>query len=308
MTDQRALVTGGRGFIGHHLVSQLVSAGTEVHAISRQGPAARTDLSDVTWWKLDLSDADATERLVRSVRPDVVFHLASTVTGARGVEVVLPTMRNNLASTVSLLTAATAVKPEPRVVLAGSMEEPRTGDLLAVPSSPYAAAKWACTVYAQTFHDLWNLPTVVLRIAMAYGPGQKDLTKLVPYVITSLHQRRSPKLADGTRAIDWVYVDDVVDALMTAASSDRGVGHVIDIGSGTPVSIRETVRLLGSLVGTDIQPEFGTLPARQRDGARIADAAAARELLGWSASTELVAGLAATVRWYRDRLSAGILG
>lgn len=298
LADQRVLVTGARGFIGHHLVSRLASGGAEVHAISRRS-AAKAD--GVTWRQLDLHDPDATERLVRSVRPDVVFHLASTVTGARDLDVVLPTMRNNFVSTVNLLAAAAATS-QPRVVLAGSIEEPRADDLVATPSSPYAAAKWACSAYAQMFQELWNLPIIVLRIAMVYGPGQRDLTKLVPYVISSLQQQRAPQLTDGTRDIDWIYVDDVVDAFLAAASSERGVGHIMEIGSGTPVSIRATVRLLSSLVGSSVQPEFGALPRRHRDTPRISDPAAAKELLGWSATTELVDGLAATVRWYRDHL------
>ncbi len=297
LADQRVLVTGARGFIGHHLVSRLASGGAEVHAISRRGPAEANDVN-VHWRQLDLHDPDATEQLVRSVRPDVVFHLASTVTGARNLDVVLPTMRNNLVSTVNLLAAAAATS-QPRVVLAGSMEEPRMDDPAATPSSPYAAAKWACSAYAQMFQELWNLPIVVLRIAMVYGPGQRDLTKLVPYVIGCLQQRRAPQLTDGTRDIDWIYIDDVVDAFLAAASSERAAGHIIDIGSGTPVSLRETVHLLSSLVGSSVQPEFGALPQRHRDTPRISDPAVAKKLLGWSTTTKLVNGLAATVSWYR---------
>lgn len=298
--NHRFMITGARGFIGHHLVKRLASSGTQVHAISRRGPAEPAKLDDVTWWQLDLNDADATARLVRSVRPHVVFHLASLVTGARDLDVVLPTLHNNLVSTVNVLAATAAMTPQPRVVLAGSVEEPRPDDLHAIPSSPYAAAKWACSAYALMFRQLWNLPIVVLRIAMVYGPGQRDLTKLVPYVITSLQQRRAPQLTNGTREIDWIYVDDVVDACLATGSGDRAIGQVIDIGSGTAVSIRDTVALLTTIVASSTTPEFGALPQRQMDTRRICDPTAAKELLGWSASTDLSAGLAATVRWYRD--------
>jgi nucleoside-diphosphate-sugar epimerase len=303
--DQRVLVTGARGFIGHHLVRRLASGGAQVHAISRRGPA---ETGDVTWWQLDLHDPNATERLVRSVRPDVVFHLASTVTGARDLDVVLPTIRNNLVSTVNLLTAAAAATPRPRVVLAGSVEEPRTDDLIATPSSPYAAAKWACSTYARMFQKLWDLPIIILRIAMVYGPGQRDLTKLVPYVIGSLYRQRAPQLTDGTRHIDWIYVDDVVEAFLAAACSEQAAGHAIDIGWGTSISIRETVHLLAGLVGSSVQPEFGALAQRQQDTSRISDPAAAKELLGWSASTQLLDGLTTTVRWYHDHLPSTELG
>ena len=104
------------------------------------------------------------------------------------------------------------------------------------------------------------------------------------------------------RDIDWIYVDDVVEAFLTAASSEPALGHAIDIGSGTSISIRETVHLLTSLVGSSVQPEFGALPRCQQDTSRISDTTAAKELLGRSASTELADRLTTTIRWYRDHL------
>ena len=187
LTGRRALVTGAAGFIGSALCQRLVASGTEVYGVSR---VFRSTADGIRWWTADLSEVDAAPRILRQVRPDVVFHLASHVSGDRGLGAVVPTLRDNLVTTVNLLTAA-AEAGEARVVLAGSMEEPDRDD--PAPSSPYAAAKSAASAYARLFDQLYGLPVVNLRVFMVYGPGQRDDTKLIPYVISSLLRGEAPR-------------------------------------------------------------------------------------------------------------------
>jgi nucleoside-diphosphate-sugar epimerase len=292
------LVTGGHGFIGLHLVKRLVELGADVHAVSRRAPADPAIAA--TSWQVDLADVGATDNLVRAVRPDVVFHLAGEASGSREVKAVPRIFASNLASTVNLLTAATEVG-RPRIVLAGSMEEPRAGEAQIRASSPYAVSKWASAAYAQAFHDLWSLPTIVLRVAMVYGPGRQNDAKLVPYVIKCLLDGRAPELTSGTRQIDWVYVDDVVDAFLAAACVPSVEGRSLDIGSGEPVDIRQTVRILQQIIGTHIPAHFGGLQDRKFDGAYIADLSESGPLLRWRARVGLVDGLTRTVAWFRAR-------
>lgn len=230
----------------------------------------------------------------------MVFHLAGQASAARDLDAVLPTLHNNIEATVNLLTAL-ASYGKPRVVLAGSMEVPHPGERPTAASSPYALTKWAVTAYSQLFYQLYGLPAVVLRIAMAFGPAQLDRMKLVPYVIESLLAGRRPKLGSGNRYIDWVYVDDVVDAFLAAATVPAAPGQSLDIGSGTPVSIRETVALIRRLVDTDVTPDYGMRGDRAFDSARIADLTGASEVLGWQPQTGLDEGMARTVAWYRER-------
>ena len=202
------------------------------------------------------------------------------------------------------MTAATGAG-RPRIVLAGSMEEPHPGEVRMRASSPYAVSKWACAAYARLFYDLWSLPTVVLRVAMAYGPGQPDEAKLVPYVINCLLDGRAPGLSSGTRQIDWVYIDDVVDAFLAAASAASVEGRSLDIGSGQPVDIRQTVTMLQQIVGSDVPARFGALQDRKYDSARIADVSESGPLLGWRARVGLMDGLERTIDWYRARREIG---
>lgn len=293
----RVLVTGARGFLGSRLVERLLAGGAQVHAVSRREDPGRCD---VCWWRLDLGDLAATTGLIGSVRPDVVFHLAGEVTGAREVSLVMPVFRSNLQSTVNLLVAA-AEHPPARIVLAGSLEEAGIDVAGMAPSSPYAVAKWASTGYARMFADLWGLPVTTLRISMAYGPGQHDMGKLIPYVIDSLLRGRTPKVTSGTRRVDWVYVDDVVDALIAAAQAPHS-GGVLDIGSGTAVSLRDAVGVVTRILGAELAAEFGALPDRPLDRDRLADISAARRLIGWEPTTGFQQGMEKTVRWYQDLL------
>jgi nucleoside-diphosphate-sugar epimerase len=294
----RVLVTGASGFIGSDLVGRLTSSGAEVHAVSRR-PAPGPGRS--TWHVADLTDIGACVELVRTVAPDVVFHLASAVTGARDVDLVVPLMMANQAAAVNLMTAVVKSAPATRVVLAGSIEEPHQGHNV-TPHSPYAAAKWAASAYARMFCALWDVRVSVLQIAMVYGPAQPDVTKLVPYATLALLRGDAPQLSSGTRLVDWVYVDDVVDALLRTAQADTAIGEVFDICTGRLVSIRDTVELLASIVGGQAQPRFSAVPDRPMELAQRGDPRAAADLVDWRSSTPLEGGLRKTVAWYAENL------
>jgi UDP-glucose 4-epimerase len=257
---------------------------------------------EVHWLLADVVDRDDVDRVFDAAEPEVVFHLASRVVGGRDVELVHPMLQDNLISAVNVLVAA-QTRGRPRVVLAGSMEEPAPHSRHSVASSPYAVAKWAATGYAGMFHALYELPVVVLRIFMVYGPGQRDRTQLIPYVIESLLRGEPPRLSSGTRAIDWIYVDDVVDALVTAALAEK-VGGVFDIGSGTTVTIRSLVARLMETMNSSLEPIFGGLPDRPLETSEVAHLRQTERLLGWAPTTTLEQGLRLTVEWYTTR--AGI--
>jgi UDP-glucose 4-epimerase len=302
--DQRILVTGASGFIGFHVCRRLCSLGAEVHGTSRTISSGNAD--GIHWWQGNLADTDMVRKLLATVKPEMIFHLASYVTGTRDLNAVIPMFQSNLASTVNLLTIASEVGCR-RLLLAGSLEEPELGDLQAVPCSPYAAAKWAASAFARMFHALYSLPVVIMRVFMVYGPAQRDVQKLIPYVTLSLLRGEAPRLSSGNREVDWIYVEDVVDGFLAAAQAADVEGQTIDIGSGTMVPVRAVVEHLVRLINPQIEPLFNAVPDRPFEQVRVADTTKSHAMIGWRPSTTLEEGLRRTVYWYEGRLKAGTL-
>ena len=298
-TGQKVLVTGASGFIGAHLCRRLVDAGAEVHALSRRPRSG--DRSPLNWWEGDVAEIELVRTLFRKIRPETIYHLASHVMGAPDLHHVLPTFRANLQSSVNLLTAA-AENGCNRLVMTGSLAEPEPSRGEMFPVAPYAAAKWASSGYARMFHALYGVPAVLARVFMVYGPAQKDLSKLIPYAILSLLQGKSPAISSGERLVDWIYVDDVVEAYLALAGAPGIEGQTVEIGSGKLVSIRDIVGKVVHLVG-GMEPTFGALPDRPMEPVRIADVAQTRERIGWSPRTPLTEGLSRTVEWYKEHLN-----
>ena len=300
MSGLKVLVTGAGGFLGSHLCRRLSQNGSEVHAVSRRKHP--THDAGPRWWQGDLADTSTVRELLTAIKPDLIFHLASHVFGARDLSLVMPTFRSNLMTTVNLLTVASEIGCR-RLVLSGSLEEPEPGDPQAIPSSPYAVAKWSSNAYARMFNALYQLPVVILRVFMVYGPEQQDLQKLVPYVILSLLRGETPKLTSGQREVDWIYVEDVAQAFLLAGHAAGIEGSTIDIGSGELVSIRSVVDHLVRLINPRIKPIFGALADRPLERVRIAEKERTLAMIGWQPTTTLEDGLKRTVDWYRERLT-----
>jgi nucleoside-diphosphate-sugar epimerase len=302
------LVTGASGFIGRALVQRLVDDGRTVVCTARRPVAGTADdvAADdvvrgadgaVSWVVGDLADAEFVDRLVHEVRPRVVFHLASRVTGSRSLDVVPATLTDNLVASINVLRAVTDAGCE-RVVLTGSGDEPRGDE---APCSPYAATKWAVGGYARMFHLLYGTPVVTARPFMVYGPDRPDSSRVIPYVTTTLLGGEAPLVTSGRRLCDWVHVDDVVDALLVVATDPACIGRVLDIGTGRLETVRHVVEVVRSLVGGDVEPVFGGMPDRPFESEAVADVAETEHVCGWTASIPLDDGLERTVAWYAGR-------
>lgn len=292
---RRVLVTGATGFIGWHLCQALVALGAEVHGLSRTA-CAESLASSCRAWTVDLTDIEAVRAAVSKTQPQFIYHLAGMVTARQDVNLVLPMLQNNLVGTVHLLLAAAEIGCE-RMVVVGSSEEPMDG----VPTSPYAAAKAAASMYARMFHKVYDLPVVVVRPFMTYGPRQEP-AKLIPYTILTLLRGESPYLRSGGRICDFVYVLDVVRGLLKVGIWPDLEGETLDLGTGEATSVRGVVEFLVELTGSTAQPVFGALPDRIGEHSQIADKDRTRRLLDWEPLWSLRNGLLETIQWYRARV------
>jgi UDP-glucose 4-epimerase len=286
------LVTGASGFIGRALVRRLVADGHTTVCTARHPVGNLAE--GAAWVPGDLTDRSFVLRLMEEAGPTVVFHLASQVTGSRSIDVVPTTLANNLVASVSVLEGATEAGCD-RVVLIGSGDEPAAGD---APCSPYAATKWAVGGYSRMFLSLYGTPVTTARPFMVYGPDQPDVSKVVPYSITTLLRGEVPTLSTGQRLCDWVYIDDVVDALLALADAPDVIGRVVEVGTGRLHTVRHVVETISTLVGAGVEPVFGGLPDRQRETEAVADVAETARVCGWRPTTNLYEGLKRTVAWY----------
>lgn len=294
LQGKRVLVTGASGFIGGALARRLTQAGAVVHGVSR---AARGGGGCAAWWQADLAELAQARRVLDAARPELVFNLGGLVTGKTELGLVLPVLQANLVSTVNLLVAA-AERGVSRILHAGSMEEPAPGGSWPVCPSPYAAAKLGAGIYARMFQALYGTPSVWLRIFMTYGPGQADHTKLVPYAILRLLRGEAPELRSGGRLVDWIYVDDVVEAFLAAAVAPAVDGRTLDVGSGRMVTVAEVVAEIGRIVGASVASREGVTD-RPLQGETVADVSSTAAVTGWRPATTLEEGLRRTVAWYR---------
>ncbi len=298
LAGQTVLITGARGFLGSHLCGRLIDLGAEVHGVSRERPPDQA-VDAVRWWQGDFAEIETAREVLRSVDAELVFHLSGLVTARPDRELVLPTLHSLLVSTVNTLIAADEAGCR-RVVLAGSANEPRSDTALPVPSSPYAAAKWAGAGYARMFSHLYRTPVVTARTFMTYGPGQ-DAAKLVPYVILSLLRGESPELSSGDWEADWIFVDDVIDGMLAAGQADGIDGGSFDLGSGQLVSNRRLVEHIVEQLGTGIAPSFGAVADRPPAPVHAARIDETRNALDWQPRVTLEEGLRRTIEWHRGR-------
>lgn len=296
----RALVTGGAGFIGSHLVDALLARGGEVHVVdnlstgSRENLAAGADLHE-----LDICD-EALEQLAARLRPDVVFHLAAQADVGTSVERPAFDAQVNVVGTVRVLEAARAAGA--RVVFAssggavyGECDRPAAETDRPQPLSPYAASKFAGEEYLATWNRLYGSRHVICRLANVYGPRQMPTLEggVVAIFLDRLRDGRATEIfGDGNQVRDFVYVDDVAEAMLAGAASE--LGGVYNISSGVAVSISELHRLCAAVADVVQEPRF--VAERPGDLRRsVIDSSRAARDLDWRAGTALGAGLAKTL-------------
>lgn len=304
------LVTGGAGFLGARLVRRLIAAPRAVHLLVRPTSNLHriSDIVDrVHIHSCDLGDAESVQAAVDTIRPRTVFHIAATGAYVSGGEAQL--FRDNILATFNLLQATAGLRGCRFVHTASSLEPGplpvpiKETDPFA-PRVPYGATKAASTLLAR-LAARHGQSVVVLRPFAIYGPGEPD-KRLIPTAIRAALSGTPLRLTAPGYTRDLVYVDDVVDAYLAAATADKIDGELINVATGRATANEETVRLIEELVGRPIVLDPAAYPARPTDTSMwCADVSKAQRLLGWRAAHDLRAGLAKTVTWHTDsRLDA----
>jgi UDP-glucose 4-epimerase len=295
----RVLITGGAGFLGAALTHRLVQEGHRVQVLDdlSAGDPARLP-KEVHFTRGDVRDVPRLWTLLRDV--ECVYHLAARVFVAESV--LYPREYNdvNVGGTVSVMEAMRDAGVN-RVVFTSSgaiygnqTHQPVHEELEPDPDSPYAVSKLAAEHYVRTIGRLWGIETVILRVFNTYGPGQFAPVYRAPVIPALMKQAlRGGSLVifgDGSQSRDFVYVDDVVDALVAAATAKDIDRAIINVGSGQEISINELAQRIGAVTRRSgrilySQRESGGVPRL------VADLTLAREKLGFRPCISLEEGL-----------------
>ena len=315
------LVTGGAGFIGSHLVEELLRRRHRVrvvdnlstgkrHNLDAAVAAARVTVPDVAPPEFqigDLADLDVSRDAVDGV--DYVLHQAAMPSVPRSVEDPLSSNRANIDATLNLLVTARDAGVR-RVVYAGSSSAygnaaalpKREGDATG-PLSPYALQKLVGEQYLQLFTRLYGLETVTIRYFNVFGPRQdpgSPYSGVISLFMRAVSEGRAPLIhGDGEQTRDFTFVANVVDGVLRAVEAPHVSGEVINVATGSHISLNQLLEAIQRLAGTSLTPTYG--PPRAGDVRDSqADIAKAERLLGYRVLVPLDDGLGRTLAWFRD--------
>lgn len=307
------LVTGGAGFIGSHIVRELVKRGQKTVVVDDLSTGSLRNLTaiqdKIIFVKGDIRSPKVLQKVMKKI--DFVLHQAALRAVGRSVDDPLSTHDVNITGTLNVLLAAREARVR-RVVFAssssvyGSATNPinRETDLLK-PESPYAMTKMAGEHYCQLFYQLYGLPTVMLRYFNVFGPGQPMESKysaVIPIFVNHLLQHKAPVIDwHGRQSRDFTYVSNVVAANLQAATSSKvKFGEAYNVGSGGNVSINTLFRHLQDLLNVRLKPLRG--PKRVGDVLRThASIAKARRDFAYRPTITFERGLAQSINWYKNQ-------
>ena len=312
------VVTGAGGFIGSHLVEHLVHDGARVRAMLRYTsrgqrgaldlvPDSVLDSVDITLG--DVRDFDAVREICRGA--DAIFHLAALIGIPYSYEHPQEVIDTNILGTSNVLLAAKEFGSLERIVLTSTSEV--YGSALRIPmdeehplqaQSPYSATKIAADALGLSFHRSFALPVTIVRPFNAYGPRQ-SARAVIPTILSQALAGMTLRLGTLDTTRDFTFVADTARGFAAVAASDDALGEVVNIGSGTEVSIRDVVRAAGAVVGRELHVEGDDQrlrPAASEVSRLHSDSSKAAKLAGWRADVSLEDGLRRTADWMSEHM------
>jgi UDP-glucose 4-epimerase len=308
MKYKTALVTGGAGFIGSHIVDALIRRHIKVYVMDDLSTGSRKNLNpNATFYKMSVTD-EAAAKLVARLKPDVVFHLAAQIDVRCSVDDPSADARVNVMGTLNMAhaSAKASVKKFIFTSSGGAMysdtrKPPYSEKTPEEPLSPYAIAKRSAEMYLDFEQRLHGLTCVALRLANAYGPRQSLRGGYAGVISVFARQMLAGHKAvihgNGKQTRDYVYVGDIVRAHMLAM--EKNVAGIFNIGTGVQTSVNTLFQKIRRLTGSTQKEVYG--PACKGEVIRSAlDARRAAKELGWKPEVSLEEGLKKTVLWFKN--------
>ena len=306
---KKALVTGGAGFIGSHLVDALLSRGTRVTVLDNLSTGHRSNLGQALP-KIDFIEGDIRDRVsveAAANNCDVIFHQAAVVSVPQTVEDPVGSASVNTSGTLTILDVA-RTQGVARVVLASSCAvygddpaQPKYEDLSPQPKSPYALQKLIGEMHARLYYELYGLESICLRYFNVFGPRQdpsSPYSGVISIFMDRAIEKRAPVIyGDGEQSRDFVYVNDVVGANLLAAVAKSADGRAINVGTGHNITIIRLWELISKFSDIDLTPDY-EMPRPGDIQVSLADIRRARRDLEFEPEYHFKKGLESTFDWY----------
>ena len=325
MEDCKVLVTGCAGFIGSTLAEKLVEQGYEVIGVDCFTPYYSTVVKHYnlrillkskrfSFLELDLSETSFDDLVSVVKRATYIVHEAAQpgVQGSWG-ESFQEYVRHNIIATQRLLEASAKVGKCKRFVYAssssvyGDVGTPLLReDMRPRPYSPYGVTKLTAEVLCQAYSENFSLPMVILRYFTVYGPRQRPDMAFHKFARALLSGKPIEVYGRGDQMRDFTYVDDVVEATISALEAPEALGKIINVGSGNPIKLVDAIKILADVIGAE--PRYCYIEGLKGDVRyTCADVSKAKQLLGWKPTTSLREGLEREVTWIREVMDLGLL-
>jgi NAD dependent epimerase/dehydratase len=312
LDNRLVLVTGAGGFIGGHLVAELVRRGASVRALVHYN--SRNERGTLDWLEPevtadvdvvlgDLRDVESVQQAAEGA--DTILHLGAQIAIPYSFVNPRDFFETNVLGTLNVAQAA--LRGGARRVIHTSTSEvygsartvPITLDHPIEPQSPYAASKVAADKLMDAWHRSYELPMTIVRPFNTYGPRQ-SARAVIPTIMSQALAGGTLRLGSLTPRRDLTFVEDTVGGLLAAAESDAAIGRTIQLGTGYDVAVGDIVEVVGEILGRKLEVELDEArvrPAASEVERLISDPSLAQELTGWSAGVELRDGLARTLEW-----------
>ncbi len=304
------LITGGAGFIGSNIVTELVKRGERVRVLDNFSTGRRENLlpllDKIQLIEGDLTDMETVREAVNGM--DFALHQGALPSIPRSIEHPIGSNNTNVSGTLNLLIASKDAKVKRLVyassssVYGNSSELPKVETQKPSPLSPYAVSKLAGEHYCQVFYRVYGLETVILRYFNVFGYNQdpySTYSAVIPKFISCMSRKESPTIfGDGLQSRDFTFVSNVVEANLKATESNSAVGEVINIASGRSYSLLDLIAKINSILSFEIEPVFNS-PKIGEIKHSLADITKANKLLDYFAQVDFEEGLKKTIQWMK---------
>jgi nucleoside-diphosphate-sugar epimerase len=294
---KKILIFGGTGFIGYHLAKEALRRGFQVSSLSKHNPVKKRYLKKVKYITADISNKNFINKKIKE-NFQYVVNLAGYVDHSDKVK----TYKSHYLGCKNISNFFLKKKIKRFIQVGSSMEygllkSPQKENFKCKPNSVYGRAKYLSTQYLLNLYKKKNFPVTIVRLYQAYGPYQ-DTNRFIPVVINSCKDNKDFPCSHGRQSRDFLYINDLVDAIFLILKNSKAKGEIFNIGSGEPLKIRNIIERILSYYKAG-KPQFGKIKLRKEEQMKIyPDIYKARRILNWKPKINFLKGLTKTIQYY----------